>query len=279
MAFGEYDIIDVTHNHMFPILFSIGPVHIYSFSVFLVLAWLVFSFLFWKLLRSNGTPEDKIFDLTFYATIVASISARGLFVVLHWELFRDTLLKIVALWVQPGLSLYGAFLGGIMTLVSMSRSWKVRLGQVLDAIAIAFPSALVIGYIGSFLDGAEVGKIVDLPWAIRYVGQVGRRHPVQIYEIIVTIIILAVVLVLQNKSVKEKWPYGLLGIWFFILYSLGMFVLEFMKDSHVYWMSLSANQWILIGVFAEALGAFYVRGGGKESVRQIFRSLQQKLKR
>ena len=45
-----------------------------------------------------------------------------------------------------------------------------------------------------------------------------------------------------------------------------MFPLEFAKESRVYW-TLSANQWILIALFAEALGAFYVRGGGRETIR------------
>ena len=67
----------------------------------------------------------------------------------------------------------------------------------------------------------------------------------------------------------EKLPYGIVGVRFFILYCVPMFVLEFLKDTRVYWVSLSANQWILIALFAEALGAFYVRGGGREAIRPI----------
>lgn len=263
---------------MHPILFSIGSVHIYALSICVVLAWLVYSFLFWKQLRSNGIDEDKIFDLTFYSTLVAFIVSRAFYVVFHWELFSDTWLKIVAFWVQPGFSLYGAFIGALLTLASMSRAMKVRLGHVLDTVALSFPLAIVIGLIGVFLDGSVPGKIADLPWALRVVGHVGRRHPVQLYEITILIVVMIVLAKLQLKSVKEKWPYGVVGVWFFILYSFFMFVLEFFKDTRVYWISLSANQWVLIALFAEALGAFYVRGGGREALRPLTHKLQSSIK-
>ena len=60
---------------------------------------------------------------------------------------------------------------------------KVRLGQVLDAFALSFPAAFLVGLIGAFLDGTAVGKIVDLPWALRVAGHVGKRHPIQLYEV------------------------------------------------------------------------------------------------
>jgi len=259
---------------MHPILFAIGHVHIYCFSIFLILSWLVFSFLFWRELRRSGVDEDKIFDLMFYATMVGVVASRVAFVVFHWELFRDTWLRTIAIWVQPGFSLYGAVIGALLTLIFLSRKEKVRLGTVLDAFALSFPGALLVGLIGGLLDGTVVGKISRLPWAVRYVGQISRRHPIQIYEIIACILIFVFLWVLSQKSSKEKWPYGLVGVWFFLLFSLLMFPLEFAKDSRVY-CTLSANQWILIALFAEALGAFYVRGGGREALRPIPNKIKQ----
>ncbi len=258
---------------MYPLLLSIGSFHLYSLGVFLVLAWLVFSFLFWKFLRSQAVEEDTICNLTFYATISAFVGSRALFVALNAQLFADAWLKAVALWVQPGMSLLGGLIAGLLVLISMSRSHKVRLGYVLDAFAVAFPSSLLVGLIGSFLDGSEVGKIVDLPWAVRYAGHVGRRHPVQVYEFIVVGILLIIMVRLLKRSSQKKWPYGLVGIVFFLFYCASMFALEFFKDVRVYFQSLSANQWILIALFAEALGAFYVRGGARGAVRKCFQAV------
>lgn len=267
---------------MFPILFSIGPVHIFSFSIFLVLSWVIFSFIFWKTLRRNVSDEQQVFDLMFYSSLVAIVASRLTFVVFHWSLFADTPLKIFAVWVQPGLSFYGALFGCIVTLLFKVRQYKLRLAFISDALAFSFPSALLVGEIGSLLDGTVIGKATNFPWAVRYVGHLGSRHPVQIYAMVILIVIISVLVLLQKKAEKDKWPYGLMGVWFFLLYSLSMFVLEFLQESSVYFSYLSANQWVLIAVFAQTLGAFYVRGGGREYFRPKFRKVQtfvlQKLK-
>ncbi len=263
---------------MYPILFTVGPIHIFSFGIFLVLSWCVFSFLFWRSLRNQAVLEHHIFDLMFFSTLVALIAARAGFVVFHWNLFAGNLLKIIALWVQPGLSFYAGLIGGIVTLLNMARSAKVRLGFILDGLAASLPWSILVGQMGSLLDGSEVGRLTTtIPWAIHYVGQVGPRHPVQVYEMIATLFVGILIIVLTRRSVREKWPYGLVGVWFFLLYSPVAFGLEFLKESSVYWHAVSANQWVLIALFAEALGAFYVRGGGREKLRPFLANIYAKL--
>ncbi len=266
---------------MFPVLLSIGPFHIFSLSIFLVLSWLVFSFLFWRQLRAQGVEEDRIFDLTYYATLAAFVSARLLYVALHFPLFADNYLKIPAIWVTPGLSFLGAVIGGVVTLLLLSRSLKVRMGYVVDAVALSLPAATMVGLVGSFLDGSVVGKQIHMPLSIRYVGHVGLRHPVQLYEAVVLLVVMGVLLLLQRQATKQKWPHGLLGVWFFFFFSLMSFGLEFVRDGDIYWKSLSANQWIALALFCEVLGAFYVRGGVREMVRPagntVKRSIQKTL--
>ena len=89
----------------------------------------------------------------------------------------------------------------------------------------------------------------------------------ELYEIVALICILIILSILASRGKVKKWPYGLLGLWFFALYSASAFALEFFKDTHVYLGGLRANQWVLIALFAETMGAFYVRGGGRELIR------------
>jgi phosphatidylglycerol:prolipoprotein diacylglycerol transferase len=259
---------------MHPLLVSFGSFHLYSFSVCLVLAWFLFSFLFWRALRGQGVDEEYIFNLTFYGTIAAFVCSRIVFVILNTELFRESPLKIAALWVQPGMSLYGGLIGGFLVLIFLCRTYKVRAGHVLDAFGPAYGGAFIIGAIGAFLDGTYVGRITNLPWAVRFVGHVGKRHPVEVYEIIAMIVILVVLSFMVRRGAQNKWPYGLLGLWFFAATSVSMFVLEFFKDTRVYFTTLSANQWILVALFAETIGAFYVRGGGREAIRPLVNRLK-----
>ncbi len=262
---------------MYPILSTIGPVRIFSFSVFLILAWCVFSFLFWRSLRNQAVAEYGIFDLMFFGSLAALVSARVGFVVFHWNLFADSLLRTVALWITPGLSFYAGLVGGVATLIGMSRGAKIRLGFILDGLAVSLPWSIVVGKIGSLLDGSEIGRVTtNIPWAISYIGSVGLRHPVQIYEMIAVAAVGLLCIFFARRAVRQKWPYGLVGVLFFLFYAPASFLLEFLKESSVNWYGVSANGWVLIALFAEALGAFYVRGGGREKLRPFLSYLYAK---
>ena len=261
---------------MYPLLISIGPIQIYNLSVFLILSWLVFSFVFWRSLKDNGVEDERIFDLTFYTTIVAFVFARLFFVIFHWPDFSDDLLKIPAIWVVPGLSYYGGLFSGIMTMILLGVRYKIRIGYIVDALAFALLFSYITGSIGSLLDGTVIGKHVNAPWAVNYIGHAGLRHPVQLFYII-SMIIIFVPLVFITKKVKNKsLPCGTVGIWYCFFFSVSQFIVEFFKESSVYWFRLSLYQWICIGLFGEAIGAWYVRGGGRDKINPILSQSRNK---
>lgn len=252
---------------MMPILLSIGSFHIYSFSLFLILSWCVWSFLFWRYLRALAIAEEPIFDAMFVTTIMTLIASRLSFVLTHVSLFSANWLRVVALWVQPGLSLYGGLLGTVLVLILFAMKYKIRVAHILDAFAISFMWALPFGIIGSFLDGSVVGRQAPVRWAVPYAGHGGHRHPVQLYQLILVLFILLVISLLRKFAKKHTWADGTIAMWFFMLFSASAFGVEFFTEHTVYWGSLSANQWVLVGIFGQSLGAFYVRGGGKERIQ------------
>lgn len=260
---------------MYPTLFTIGTTNISSFSIFLILAWCVFSFIFWKSLRDEGVGEEHIFDFTFYATLSALVASRLGFVAFHWDQFSATPLKIAALWVSPGLSLLSGVVAALATMIILGRRAKVRMGAILDAFGLALPGALVVGTVGSLLDGSDVGKIAVVPWSIRYVGLPQLRHPYQIYQIASLVVILFMVGYMTSQARLKKWALGSVGVVFFLLWAIAIFALEFFKDSRIYWYALSANQWGALLLFSAASGAWYVYAGGTFIVRQLIRSARE----
>ncbi|MFZ2024925.1 MAG: prolipoprotein diacylglyceryl transferase family protein [Microgenomates group bacterium] len=260
---------------MFPILFSIGSFHVFSFSIFLILAWFIWSFLFWRHLRALAVAEEPIFDAMFVTTIISLIISRLSFVGTHVALFRENWLRVVALWVQPGLSLYGALIGCVLILIFFAMKYKIRIAHILDAFSVSFMWAFAIGLIGSFLDGSVVGKEAALGWAVPYAGHMGFRHPVQVYQCIAMVFIILIISLIRRSAKKHAWADGIIAMWFFMLFSGSAFGVEFFMEHTVYWGNLSANQWILVGIFGQSLGAFYVRGGGKERVQIWARAVQR----
>ena len=255
---------------MYPILLSVSGFHVSSFSIFLILAWCVFSFIFWKSLRDEGVEEEHIFDLTFYGTLAAFVAARLGFVAFHFDQFGGTLLKTVAIWVSPGLSLLGGVFAALVAMISLGKRTKVRMGSILDAFGLALPGAFILGTVGSLLDGSDVGKIAALSWSIRYVGLPELRHPYQIYQIVSLVVIIVVIGYLTSQARSKKWALGSVGVVFFLLWPIAIFALEFFKDSRIYWYRLSANQWAALVLFSAASGAWYAYAGGKFVIRRVW---------
>ncbi|MEK7543966.1 MAG: prolipoprotein diacylglyceryl transferase family protein [Patescibacteria group bacterium] len=256
---------------MYPILFTIGSARIASFSIFLILAWCVFSFVFWKSLRDEAVLEERIFDLTFYGTIAALVAARAWYIISHWSIFSSALIKIPALWVAPGLSLMAGIIGALIVVMVLSKRMKLRLGLVLDGIGVAFSGALIVGSVGSFLDGGMVGRAASVPWAVRYIGLPELRHPYQLYMLGVLVLILVIVGVVSERAKRVKWPLGSAGLTFFILWSLGIFALEFTREPDVYWYRISADQWIALLLFFGTMSVWYRYAGGKFVVANFMR--------
>ena len=256
---------------MYPTLFTIGGVHIASFSIFLILAWCVASFVFWKSLRDDGVLEEHIFDLTFYGTLAAFIASRAWFVTLHWENFSTVMIKIIALWVAPGLSLLAGVAAGLGVVMIAAKRLKIRLGIVLDAMGVALPGALIVGSVGSLWEGGSVGTAAHVLWAVRYVGSSEPRHPIQLYMIIALVFILIVVGIVSEHARRKKWPLGSAGLTFFFLWSIAIFVLEFLKESDVYWYGISADGWGALVLFGGVIGVWLVYAGGKYVVSDRLR--------
>ncbi|MBI5620345.1 prolipoprotein diacylglyceryl transferase [Candidatus Gottesmanbacteria bacterium] len=253
---------------MYPTLFTLGGVHIASFSIFLILGWCVFSFVFWKSLRDDGVLEERIFDLTFYATTAGLVVARAWYVLIHWGNFSGSLIKIPALWVAPGMSLMAGVIAGLLVMLSIAKRMKIRLGTVVDAVGLALPGALIVGSIGSLLDGGSLGRVAGVPWAIRYVGLPELRHPYPIYMAATLVIILLVMGFVSERAKSWKWPLGLPGLLFFFLWSIGIFVLEYVRESDVYWYTVSAQGWEALVLFFGVVGVWYAYCGGKFIVRE-----------
>jgi len=72
---------------MFPILFELGPVKFYTFTIFIIVAFFAGAYVFWRKGREEHYPEDDLFDAFLKALFWGAIWSRVGFVVLHMELF------------------------------------------------------------------------------------------------------------------------------------------------------------------------------------------------
>lgn len=178
---------------MFPVLFSIGNITVSSFGVFLTFGFLFGVFLVWRLTRAWEMDEEKILDLILLTFIGGLLGARVYFVIENLQLFINSPLNILLFTKYPGFSFWGAFLGGWLSLFYLARRKRVNFLHLADIASVGFIGGLALSNIGCFLGGCGVGIKSSLFFAINMVGQIGKRFPTQILEVLLLLILLKII--------------------------------------------------------------------------------------
>ena len=91
---------------MYPILFKIGPINLYTYGFFLSLGFLVAILVAGREAKRLGLPEEHFYDLCFYIILAAIVGSRLLFVLVSPGPFLQNPLKIFAIW-EGGLVFHG----------------------------------------------------------------------------------------------------------------------------------------------------------------------------
>lgn len=229
---------------MLPVLFSIGPIPISSFGLFLSLGFIYGSFLVWRLARAWGLNEEKILDLIILTFFGGLLGARIFFVTLNFDFFKIDLFKILLITKYPGINFWGGFLGGWLTLFIFARRLKFNFYQVADLAAVGFMGGLILGDIGCFLGGCSIGGLSNLVFATPVVGIVGKRFPAQILEAV----LLGLLLLKMWPQASHFHIHGKILSLILIFLGAIKFITEFFLASHQggYFLSLTTFS---LGIF------------------------------
>src|SRR5579863_4833889 len=119
---------------MHPILFTIGPVTIYSYGVMLAVAVLVCTYFLSLDAKRCHISQETAYDLVFWCMLWGIIGARIFYVFIEWTYFSTNLLEIPMLQ-KGGLAWQGGFLGGSLAGVWFARHKKLPLKPILDLAA------------------------------------------------------------------------------------------------------------------------------------------------
>lgn len=149
--------------------------------VYLIGAWLAL----WAVdrgARRAGLNPDSVYALAITGLLAGVVGARLTFVLLHWSAFQENLLGII--WpLNTGYSAPGGLLIGATAAFFYGRARRLELWPTLDALAPGLLVALMAVSLADFLSGAGYGEVTRLPWGVSQYGV--RRHPVQLYELLV----------------------------------------------------------------------------------------------
>ncbi|MBI4995060.1 prolipoprotein diacylglyceryl transferase [Candidatus Peregrinibacteria bacterium] len=267
---------------MYPILFELGPVTIFSKWLFIALGFVAGSLLFVRLSKRNRIKLNVLTKHSFALFFWTLIVSRIFFVLLNWDLFFyqfhfKNILKLFEIW-DKGFSFWGAVITWFLGVWYFSKKEGESGARLFDVMAPCLLLGMAIGSVGAFLDGINYGTPTSLPWSISFhsanVKYVAPIHPTQLYAAFYTLILTwgAKELFQRNRGRLAGFVFEISAFAFCAM----KFIEEFFRGDETFEiLSLRVPQILaLIGAILAAY-AIYIRytnkrGGDPDAILQKF---------
>lgn len=212
------------------VFFSINGFDVYYYGVLMGLAIVVGLFVANKFAECCYGYKNVIFDIAPIVLLSGIFGARLYFCIFNYSYYFHNPLEILN-FRGGGLSIHGAFLGGILSLVYVVYKNRLNFMQICDSFCFALPLAQAIGRWGNFFNSEAFGRPTNLPWGV-YIPVENRPEqyinssffqPTFLYESVLDLVIFCVLILLQKtKKIKT----GNLTAIYFILYSIVRILVE-----------------------------------------------------
>lgn len=259
------------------ILFSLGPITIYWYSITMLLAVLTGIYLSIKESKKQGM-ESFVSDLISYAIIFGIIGARIYYVAFNFNNYKYDLISIFKIW-EGGIAIYGAIIGGIIAIIYLAKKRNQSIIKTTDIIAPGLLLAQSIGRWGNFFNseahGTEVSlqflQSLKLPEFIingMYING-SYYHPTFLYESIWCLLGFIILIIIRKITKRKK---GIITYSYFIWYGIGRLFIEGLRTDSLYLGSYRISQivsltLITIGIIGIILTIIRNKKQGKKKVK------------
>ena len=248
---------------MHPDLFTIGPVTIHTYGLFVALGFFAGLLITRRLGSSIGISRDQVMDMGFIIILAAMVGSRLLYILMNTSYYTRNPLDMFKIW-QGGLVFSGGVLAVVLTMVWYTKRHGLSLGKIADLWTPAVAIGEAIGRIGCLMAGCCYGKPTDMIWGITFTNPHCLAnplhvplHPTQIYTSLGGLVIFVTVMLLYSKKKFE----GQVFLWFLILHSTARLAIErFRGDDRGALLSsgMSMTQFVAVLILFTAVGVLIV---------------------
>lgn len=238
---------------MYPELFSIGPITVYSYGVLLAASYLLGLWLAMRRAKRWGLDPSRVLDLGIYIIIAALIGAKLLLLIVDFDQFSRSTSDLLSL-ARSG----GVFYGGLILAVAVAFWYVSRhrlpLWTTCDVFAPGIALGHVTGRLGCLAAGCCYGRPTELPWGITFTNPLAAAnvgtplgiplHPTQVYEAGAELLILGVLLATERRG----RPFAGRTFWLYmLLYAVSRYVIEMYRgDPRGEVFGMSTSQFISV---------------------------------
>ena len=219
----------------------------------------------WQIMRSGRSREraERFLMIMVAAVLVGARVGHCLFYNPSYYLSHP--LEIVKFW-EGGLASHGATITLILTLMYYARTEQMTIRETFDRFAIGVAWAASIIRLGNLMNSEIVGRKTESIFGVKFplfeyarantcsgcaqsgapescieivkgsfnrcinIDLVPYRHPSQVYEFVMGMVIFFSLIIIDRLMGKEERPVGLLGGLFLTLYFTGRFIVEEFKE-------------------------------------------------
>jgi phosphatidylglycerol:prolipoprotein diacylglycerol transferase len=238
---------------VYPELFSIGPITLYSYGVLLATSYLLGLWLAMRRARAWGLDANRVLDLGIYIIIAALIGAKLLLLIVDFDQFRQSPGELLSL-ARSGGVFYGGLILAVLVAFWYINKHRMPFWSTCDVFAPGIALGHVTGRLGCFAAGCCYGRPTDVPWAVVFTNpqaaaNVGTPlgiplHPTQLYEAGAELLILVLLLTTEKRgrffAGRTFWSY-------MFLYAVSRYIIEIYRgDPRGEMFGMSTSQLISV---------------------------------
>lgn len=184
-------LVGLTIRYLAPGISEERGLPIRGYGVMLVVAVLSGVALAWVRAKRMGVSTEIILSLAFWLFVAGLVGGRTFYVVQNWDQIVDggpaytadrepgeptpplstrltrTVVSMISVN-NGGLVVYGALIGGGLSLIAFVYRYRIPGLALADLIAPSVVLGMALGRVGCFLNGCCFGDVCDLPWAVTF---------------------------------------------------------------------------------------------------------------
>ncbi len=225
----------------------------HGFFTFIAVATAVYLVGRWA--PQKGIAPDDVYSIAIWAIVSGMIGARLVHVIDNWGFYQDNPVQILYIW-AGGIGLWGGILGGFLGGAAYALWAKHPVGVIADLTAPALLLVQSIGRLGDIVNGEHCARAAaEFIFAFSWVNASSNAascanglgvpvQPVIAYEILWN---MAALLALWKLRDRIK-PDGMLFALYLALYSVGRFLITFLREDNLWAFGLQEAHYIAIVV-------------------------------
>ena len=212
---------------------ALGPLTIHYYGLIIAIGLMLAVVYACRRCSQFGIKQDDLLDGVLWVTPFAILCARAYYCIFSWADYAENPISVLYIW-NGGLAIYGGVLGAVAGILLLCRIKKIKIGALLDMVALGFLIGQSIGRWGNFVNREAFGAATELPWRMRLWTSATTYmdvHPTFLYESLWNVIGLLLIYFVVSRARRFD---GENTCFYFIWYGLGRFWIEGLRTDSLY---------------------------------------------